>query len=132
MSLLTRHRALMAASGNAVEMICGTATATSGQLVLPIPRGYYFLATLITNRSVSYGDLPELAHFASAGVEKWWARKIPNTGTGSIAIASSSATPPWWVSVSDTAVTFNATNNNTVGSIKADDEYFYIAWKEEE
>ena len=126
-----RRRTLMtAAASGGLDVISGTVTATAGKLVLPIPRGYYFLATLITDRSLSYGDLPELGFFYSASAARWWSRKIPTTGNGSIGISSGSATPPWWISVSDLKVTVNATNNNTSGVIRADDEYFYIAWKE--
>jgi hypothetical protein len=117
-------------SDSGIDVISGTVTASSGKLVLPVPRGYYFVALLSTVRALAYGDLPEIMHISSAGNERWCARKVPENGGGSIATQSNSATPPWWISVSDAVVTVNASNNNTSGTIKAGDEYFYLAWRD--
>ena len=130
MSLLARRGLMASGIVDGIDVISRTVTASSGELVLPVPRGYYFVALLSTERTLEYGDLPEIMHISSAGTEKWCARKAPGSGSSSIAIQSNSANPPWWISVSDAAVTVSASNVNTAGLIKAGDEYFYIAWRD--
>lgn len=117
----------MAASGNAVEMICGTATSGAGTLTIPVPEGYYYHA-YNASRTFADGDVQFYLCTRSGlfiskhSVAPYYVERLNTDPFGTHIFLTRTATD----------VTWRGTNGNTSGLIYDGDEWFYIAWKEEE
>lgn len=127
MTLNDRRRALMAANGNVVEMICGTATSGEGTLTIPVPEGYYYH---VYNVSRTFADKDVQFYLCTANgmfiskhtVSPYYAERLNADPFGTHTFLTRTATD----------VTWRGAAANTSGLIYDGDEWFYIAWKEEE